>query len=138
MRLKTLIIVGGGFLAVVLLFGCQYEVIDRTLDAPGPTDVSFTADVLPILTTSCSGSGCHIGGETNGVNLTNHRTIISSLGFQYGQAVVLPGNSAESPLLDKLGSRPRFGVRMPLGRPPLSADQIETISDWIDKGAINN
>lgn len=114
----------------------------REVENSNPVDsldgVSFSADVAPLLSASCAGSGCHVGQTTSGVNLTTHAQILASTGIQYGTAVVVPGDAEASPLVDKLGPNPDHGSRMPLGRPALSAAQIEVLKSWIDAGALND
>jgi len=122
----------------LLLFSCQSEKIDNTVIGPGGP-VSFAQDIEPLLTTACAGSGCHVGETTSGVNLSNYQQIINSLGDQYGERIVDPGNAADSPIVDKISTQlPRFGERMPLGGTPLSGTQIAQIRDWIDGGALDN
>lgn len=121
-----------------LFSACQSEQIDNTTLVDPGTDVSFSADVQPILTSSCGGAGCHIDQTTNGVNLSSYDQVISSVGLQYNQRIVIPGDGAGSPLVDKLGPRPEFGTRMPQNAAPLSNDQIALIRAWIDEGALDN
>jgi len=52
--------------------------------------------------------------------------------------MVVPGDAAASYLVHKLEGTGICGVRMPLGRPALSAAQIAAIRTWIDEGARNN
>lgn len=136
------------FLVVLLLLAvsaCSSDSKDNTgggLVDPDPGDgnemITFSADIQPLLASSCSGSGCHIGSTTSGVSLGSHAAILSSRGLQYGGLIVLPGNSSGSPILDKLDSSPNFGSRMPLGGNPLSSTQRSVIATWIDEGAPNN
>ncbi|MDA0379135.1 MAG: hypothetical protein O3C45_07600 [Bacteroidetes bacterium] len=100
--------------------------------------VRFSTQVAPIFAASCSGSGCHNPGAQSGVRLGTWSQVTSSVGQRYGGPIVLPGNAAGSPLIDKLGSTPRFGVRMPDGGGALSSAQIQTIATWINEGALNN
>lgn len=130
---------------LLLLAACSSETIDNTAltdpdpdSNPDPIVVSYAQDVQSIFTQSCGGSGCHIDSATNGVRLVSHAAVLGSVGVQYGSAVVIPGNAAGSPLVDKISAGPRFGSRMPLGRGPLSGQQITTIRNWIDDGALDN
>ncbi len=117
---------------------CQYEQIDASGIVDPAEDVSFSQDILPLVTTSCAGGGCHVGQTTNGVNLSSYDQMLNSVGLQYNGPVVVPGNAANSPLFDKINPNPEFGVRMPSGRAPLSNNQIELIRAWIDEGALDN
>lgn len=87
---------------------------------PDPCDgvpVSFSANVLPIIQSSCALSGCHITGSTNGPGqLTNYTEVFN--------ARVAIRNAVNSGIMPKTGS--------------LTATQKSSILCWIDKGAANN
>lgn len=100
--------------------------------------VSFAQDVQPIFTSSCGGAGCHIDEAMSGVELSNYQQVMSSIGVQYGEEIVIPGDADASPLVDKIEANPQFGERMPLNRPPLSGDEVALIRAWIDDGAEDN
>jgi len=126
---------------VLFLFmaGCRDTLIDNTdSSTPPQEEISFNEDILPIIGASCSGSGCHVGETTNGVRLDSYEQVTSSTGLQYGSLIVVPGDAAASPIVDKISANPEFGVRMPFGRAPLSARQIDLIKSWIDEGADDN
>ena len=101
-------------------------------------NVKYSTQVAPIFAASCSGSGCHSPGAQSGVRLGSWSQATSSVGQRYGGPIILSGNAAGSPLIDKLGSSPRFGSRMPAGGGSLTATQIQTIATWINEGALNN
>lgn len=128
---------GWGVLAAcALLAGCQSRQIDNAMLVMPDEEVSFARDVLPIFTASCA--ECHVAERTSGVALGTYEQVTTSVGEQYGERVVVPGDAAGSPLLDKVGPSPRFGQRMPLGRGALAPDQIALIRTWIDDGALDN
>lgn len=103
-----------------------------------PTEPTF-ANVITIFNQSCGGSDCHIGESTSGVQLNSYENVMNSEGDQYGGPIVVPGDAAASPLMDKISSDdPENGVRMPSGGPPLSDDEIALIRNWINNGAENN
>lgn len=124
--------------ALVLLSACQNRKIDRTMMVEPERPVSFSQDIQPILTASCGGGACHLDRRTSGVRLSTYQQVTSSVGVQYGEEIVAPGDAAASPLLDKLRASPRFGARMPQGRPPLSQREIALIRVWINEGALDN
>ena len=94
--------------------------------APAETSaVSFSQDVLPIFEEYCT--RCH--GETRqrgGVALNNYAAVQAS-------DVIVVQDSAKSLLVRVLVSG-----EMPDDGPALSAELIQTISDWIDAGAPEN
>ncbi len=107
-------------------------------DAAGPPGATaqFSADIQPLFARRCGG-GCHVGGTTSGVDLSTYASVRASIGVQYGERVVRPGDAAGSPLVDKIEAAPRFGSRMPQGS-PLSAAEIGQVRAWIDAGALDD
>ena len=125
-------------LLFVAVAGCRSTVVGPP-DIVEPTEpVLFSSDVFPILAQNCALSGCHAGLGTNGVRLGSYSEAISSVGVQYGELVIQPFNADGSPIIDKISGIPKFGVRMPFGGTPLSADQIGLIRAWINQGALDN
>lgn len=101
-----------------------------------PLEPTFS-NVLQIFEDNCA--SCHVGATTSGVRLDSYDNVMSSVGEQYGEEVVQPGDAAGSPLVDKIeSSNPEYGSRMPQGQSPLSSDQIGLIKEWINEGADNN
>lgn len=132
----------------LVMSACSSDTMDNTggalvdPDPPGTGEngnpVRYSTQIQPIFSASCGGSSCHIPGPQNGVTLGSHAAVIASRGNQYLSLIVLPGNAAESPLIDKLGGAPQFGQQMPDGQPSLSLAHIQLIATWIDEGAQNN
>lgn len=102
-----------------------------------PTEPTF-ANVQEIFTSSCGGSGCHIGERTNGVRLDSYANVTGSEGTQYGGPIVVAGEPDNSPIVDKIEANPENGARMPLNGSPLTDEQINLVRDWIAEGAQNN
>lgn len=110
---------------------------DNNNDTPQP--VSFAQDITPIFSSSCAVSGCHDSGtQQSGVNLSSYDAVMNSMGNQYGEKVINPGNPDQSPLVDKIEADPEIPDRMPKGRAPLSQTKIDSIRAWIEDGAPNN
>ncbi len=108
----------------------------------GPTTVSYTHDIVPLLTQSgCLNSTCH--GGTFPTSSYDLRTYLSSFGPGLEAASaqtcdIVPGNPDGSYLLEKLGPNPPSGLRMPDALPPLTSAQIDLIRTWILEGAQND
>ena len=110
---------------------------DSNSDSGG--DLSFEADVQPILDSSCALAGCHDAGADNVSyvageaydNIVNQPSTI-------GMNLVTPGDSSMSYLWLKIdGSFTDVGgtgAPMPIGGTLSGADQA-TIQNWIDGGA---
>ena len=109
-------------------------------------DPSFARDVQPILTARCATAGCHTA-------VTHQAGLVLQAGIAYDSLVgrpstlapqfvrVVPGDADASWLVRMIGADPdaRFGIeRMPLGRPPLTDNQIATIVRWVTQGASRN
>jgi len=115
-------------LAVFLTAGCN----DSTPSEPVEDIISFSNDVLPIFQQhGCS--SCH-GGEA-GLFVTTVQGLLA--GGENGPAVI-PGDSQNSMLIQKLSPNPPFGGRMPLGSSPVPESQQNIIKQWIDEGAEDN
>lgn len=114
---------------------------------PSTDTLTLSGDVQPIFTANCAFSGCHAGSSPAlGQNL--------SAGQAYGSIVSVPSQEVpallrvhpsfpdSSYLVHKIqgtqGSVGGSGVRMPLGGPALTPEQIATIRSWIAAGAPNN
>ena len=94
-------------------------------------DVSFAADVAPVLLEQCA--GCHDAMQPE-ANLSMF-TLERLLRGGRGGSPVVSGKGAESLLIKKLKGAGIEGQRMPLGKPPLADDVIALIQKWIDQGA---
>jgi hypothetical protein len=103
--------------------------LTAVLPSPGAGGVSFSQDVLPILTNRCQ--RCHGGGRTSaGIDLSSYASIMAG---SPGGPIVIPSNSAASRLVESIVSG-----QMPRGSGKLPASEIETISNWVDQGALDN
>jgi uncharacterized membrane protein len=94
-----------------------------------PDSVYFASQVLPVISSNCTMSGCHDAiTHADGVNLTTYTLIMR---------YVVPGNASNSKLytvLNKSGSD-----RMPQPpKPALTTAQKALIQKWINQGAKNN
>ncbi len=109
---------------------------------PGENEVIvYSKHVQPILTTTCGGSGCHLGvDEGGGLKVDNWERVMA--GSKDFGAVVIPYASARSHLFQHINIDSTLGPLatplMPLGRDPLTLEQILTIKRWIDEGAMND
>ena len=92
-------------------------------------EVSFSNAVLPILQANCT--RCHgTSRQSAELKLNTYENLMA--GSENGP-VVVPGDSAGSLLVDMISSG-----EMPKRGDKLTADEIQTISDWINAGAPNN
>lgn len=99
---------------------------------PQPTGISFSQYVLPVFNASCV--GCH--GGRNNLFLDSYAKVMA--GTSLNGPVVIPGNGEGSYLIQMLRGTVSGKPRMPLGGPFWSTQRIDSISAWIQQGALNN
>src|SRR5256885_494941 len=91
--------------------------------------VDFARDIQPILKAHCF--QCHSGMQQQGGLVLDLREAAVKGGAS--GAAIVPGDSAKSPLLERVlghGGKPR----MPLGFAPLPLAQVALLRAWIDAG----
>ncbi len=107
------------------------------LGACAPRNVSFSADVQPILKKYCL--ECHMPGGTgfgaSGFDMSGYETFMK--GGKFG-AFVIPGDPFASNLMVLVEGRAHPSIRMPHGREKLSDREIEVLKAWVQEGAKNN
>ena len=96
-------------------------------------EVSFKNDILPIFKAHCQ--TCHRHSvrfdPKGGLDLSSYKSTMNGRVFD-------PGWSKQSTMYWRIRSDQIHGRRMPLYKPPLPAEQIQLILDWIDAGAKDN
>jgi hypothetical protein len=97
--------------------------------------VSYSTDIDPIFSTKdCK--ICHTADISPHLDLTTYQGLMR--GSDNGP-VVVPGDPDNSLLFLKVAyDNPPIGLRMPMGRAPLTQSQIRLLEDWINQGAKNN
>jgi hypothetical protein len=96
------------------------------------SDVDFVRDVRPIFQNRCY--SCH--GATK--QKSGLRLDVKSAAFQGGDGYgpsLIAGKANESPLIELVTSDDAYS-RMPPEGEPLSAEEIRTLTNWVDAGAI--
>jgi hypothetical protein len=112
-------------------------------DAGGGDSATFT-EVYSIIMMKCGGaSGCHIAGSSGGLSMANKATAYTNLvGIDSeecdGEKRVIAGDADNSLIIQALEGTADCVDQMPRMRTPLSEDEIATIREWIDDGAMNN
>jgi hypothetical protein len=108
------------------MLGCSME------KKPG-----YTADVRPILDKYCA--ECHMpnkeGATKSGFQIDSYASIMK--GTKFGP-VIVPGSAESSTLYRLVAGEANPAINMPHNKPPLSADEVNTIRLWIDQGAMDN
>ena len=107
------------------------------LSACAEKEVSFKADIQPILAKNCL--ECHAAGgagaEKSGLLMSSYEDLMK--GTRFG-AIVKPGDGMTSALIMLVEGRADPLIRMPHHKEPLSKDQIALLRAWVEQGAKNN
>ena len=110
------------------------------------TNPSFERDIQPILTARCATASCHnLATQQMGLNLEAGHAydaiVDEDSPTSHNLAYIRPFQPDSSWLVRMIQADParRFFVeRMPLGRAPLTDNQIATIINWVNAGAPRN
>lgn len=128
----------------LLLVGCEHEGPVEPDPGDDSDTPSFSTIQTTIFNTSCALSGCHAGSNPQqGMDLSEGAAYEAIVGVRSNERPDLfriePGDPDQSYLVMKIeGSQGIVGGRMPLGRPPLSNNQITLVRDWVLDGAPEN
>ncbi len=129
------------FLTMALaVLACQHDSSEDTLLPSNPNNggentcdpnvVYFEQQILPILASSCAQPDCHDATDPeSNVNLSNYASIMQE---------VTPGNPNTSDLWEVITDDDAEDRMPPVGENPLSDQQINLITQWINQGALNN
>jgi hypothetical protein len=102
-----------------------------------PSGVSFSKEVLPILSKNCA--ECHAPGKegyvASGLDVSSYQALMK--GGKFGP-LVKPGDSLSSSLNMLIEGRAHPSIRMPHGRAKLPDKDIEILKTWVNEGAKNN
>ncbi|MFO1425926.1 MAG: CHRD domain-containing protein [Steroidobacteraceae bacterium] len=111
-------------------------------NASGATAFTFTEIQTQVFNVSCAVSGCHAGASpAQGMSLAApaYATIVNVASSESPSLKrILPGDAANSYLVQKIEGTAAVGQRMPLGGPFLDATTIARIRAWVNAGAPNN
>jgi Protein of unknown function (DUF1553)/Protein of unknown function (DUF1549)/Planctomycete cytochrome C/Concanavalin A-like lectin/glucanases superfamily len=131
---RELVLAGGSFVIALgllvsgVLLAAKPQAASQT-SAGKPAPVVFAAQIRPILASRCY--PCHGPDvQQHGLRMDSLQALLT--GGINGK-VVIPGDSQNSHIIRRL-----LGVeqpQMPYGGPPLSAEQVDLIRNWIDQGA---
>jgi len=134
---------------IVMMYGCTHDHLSPNNTNPPGTNpgggntgggnnngggsssdtVCFQTDILPLYQTYCASTGCHTG-KANGGDDENF-SLSSYADIKKGIVPFNPGDSRYFTIIQS-------GQMPPGHSPKLSAAQINTITKWINQGALNN
>ena len=116
-------------LLAMLFIGCYRDVVNPGADPNGPPqNVSFSGDLVPLLSSKCASSGCHDAIPTKKPSLTPEKAY-SSL-TNGGYVNIMAPHESGIYLVVKGGSMPPSG--------PMKSTDVQKVLDWIRNGAPNN
>lgn len=106
-----------------------------------PIEPTLSSIQTNIFSTSCALSGCHAGSSPQqGLDLSAGQARANLVNVSSRERPDLdrvePGAPDDSYIIHKVEGRSSIvGQRMPLGRAPLSQDEIDALRTWIGEGA---
>ena len=107
------------------------------LAACGQKEISYKADVQPILQTYCV--ECHAEGrkgyEKSGLLLTSYDNVMK--GTRFG-SIIKPGDALSSTMIMLVEGRADPSIKMPHGKEQMPKDKIVLLKQWVTQGAKNN
>jgi len=109
-------------------------------------NIGFASQIQPVFDQSCAFVGCHAADDRfpPGAGLvlsagSARQNLVDIPSVQQTDARrVLPGNSDESYLINKLSGVGIAGAQMPVGGPFLSPAEIQVFRLWVEQGAEDN
>ncbi len=115
-----------GFAAILLLAATGF------LHSCGESDqVDFSTQVKPIFNNKCI--TCHGGVKKNsGFSLLFEKEALAA--NKSGKPAIIPGDASGSELIKRVHETDPE-LRMPYEKPPLSEEEIDLLTRWIDQGA---
>ena len=114
----------------------MYEIIVDNYSSTSDESVDYATQIQPIFNANCT-SYCHTNGGSyqGGLDLTSYENLMA--GDSDHGPVIIPGDSENSILIQKLGDEPPFGDQMPQNGPSyLDPATIALIAAWINEGAL--
>ena len=121
----------------VILPRCAFFCAIFLLAACAQKEISFKADVQPILDQYCG--ECHVAGgkgtEKSGLVMGSYESLMK--GTRFG-AVVKPGDTLTSAMIMLIEGRADPSIKMPHGKASLPKEKIEVLKKWVAQGAKNN
>jgi hypothetical protein len=129
-------------LLLPLAVGCTVDSSSEGPSAGGPDAGGVIASCTPdnvvttVIAKKCTGGACHDNDAPAAqLNLLSEgiadRLMNRASSGCADHVLVVAGDPSQSYLMQKLGSAPACGAQMPMGGPPLSAEEQSCISGWI-------
>lgn len=116
---------------------CAVLAICAVLAACAPKDVSYRADVQPILKQYCL--ECHVPGGSghaaSGFDMSSYDSLMK--GGKFGPFII-PGDPLSSTLNMLVEGRADPSIRMPHGREKLAESETKVLRAWVEQGAKDN
>src|SRR3546814_170274 len=120
--LTNKLLAGGGLTGVLIVLALVFR---------PEKEVDYSAQVKPILNKHCI--SCHGGVKQNGGFSVLFREQAMDT-TESGKPAILPGDAKHSEFIRRITSDDPE-VRMPYKKPPLSKEEIDVLTRWIDQGA---
>ncbi len=128
-------------ISLFIFLSCSTDTGTNPVDGGGNSatvKATFSSIQQNVFTKSCAFSSCHAGSVSPTLSAGNaYNNIVNQISSS-GKAYIKPSDPANSYLLSKLKGQNISGARMPRNANPLTQSVIDSISAWIQNGALNN
>lgn len=119
------------YLLIKFPIGLSFVITTLLLLSCGEEKIDFNTQVRPILNESCI--GCHGGvKQSGGFGLVFREYAVDET--KNGKFGIVPGNAEKSEMIARI-NHSSSELRMPLDRDPLTQEQIDILTKWIEQGA---
>jgi len=125
-------------ISIILLFISCTTNTGTNPDNLSVVNATFSSIQQNVFTNSCAFSNCHAGSVSPTLSSGNaYGNIVNQISSN-GKAYIKPSDPANSYLLSKIKGQNIRGSRMPLNGNRLTQSVIDSITTWIQNGALNN
>jgi hypothetical protein len=145
----TNLIMGSMMLGLIWISSCKHDIPEPivinggngggggggtggTVTNPCDSDsVYFNLQVLPMLISNCSMSGCHdAASHQEGIVLTSYQTVMNS-------GIIVPGDPNDGDFMEAITETDPDKIMPPPPASPLTNQQIQLLQTWISQGALD-
>lgn len=138
---KVLVFASLGLVLGAFIFAACSSPSSPETPSTAKDDPSFSGDIQPIFSSSCTATSCHGTSAQAGMTLVQGQSYNNLVNVDSSEEPtrkrVLPGDATNSYIVIKLEGRQTIGAKMPTGG-SLDAASLQNIRNWINRGAQNN
>ncbi len=117
--------------SIIIIFSCDDTNVDDGIDIPSE-NISYSQHIQPVFNLKCNSKDCH-----NDIDYAGGLSLTSYANTTADYLIVAPGKPDNSKLIWSIKAESAYPMPPP-GYQPLTLDQINGITKWVEEGAKNN